>query len=99
MSAHAFPLHLFFRKDLDELVFEYANCSYHFGPIVALDAAVRKPLLVTAGVDRFIRVWNYMTMTQEIAKEFAEEAYCISFHPTGYVPMKNKNHNLRSSSC
>ncbi|CAG7830333.1 unnamed protein product [Allacma fusca] len=70
-------------KDLNELVFEYANCSFHFGPVVALDVAVRKSLVVTAGTDRFIRIWNYATMVQENSREFAEEIYCVSFHPTG----------------
>lgn len=65
------------------MFFEYALASFHYGAVIAMDVAVRKSLFVTVGADHFIRVWNYMTMTQEASKEFAEEIFSISFHPTG----------------
>lgn len=65
------------------MVFEFANCSYHFGAVLSLDIAIRKSLLVTCGKDKFIRVWNFLTMTQEAQAEFAEEINCVAIHPTG----------------
>jgi len=65
------------------MIFELANCSYHFGAILSLDVAIRKSLIVTCGADKFIRVWNFLTMSQEAAKEFAEDIYSVSIHPTG----------------
>ena len=38
----------------------------HDGPILCVDAAVQKPLAVTVGTDRKVRVWNYLTSTCEI---------------------------------
>lgn len=70
-------------KEEDEMYFELANASYHFGAILSLDVAIRKSLVVTCGVDKFIRVWNFLTMSQEAAREFAEDIYCVSIHPTG----------------
>lgn len=70
-------------KEPEEMYFELANASYHFGAILSLDCAIRKSLVVTCGVDKFIRVWNFLTMSQEAAREFAEDIYCVSIHPTG----------------
>ncbi len=68
------------------MMFEYASCGFHYGAIIAIDVAIRKSLFVTAGADKFIRVWNYVTMAQEAAKEEDEDIFCISFHPTGTAP-------------
>jgi hypothetical protein len=65
------------------MIFEYANCAYHYGAIVGLDVAIRKSLIVTCGVDKFIRIWNFLSMTQEAQAEFAEEIYSVAIHPTG----------------
>jgi len=65
------------------MYFEYACAAFHYGAIIAMDVAVRKSLFVTLGADKYIRVWNYITMGLEASKEFAEEIFCISFHPTG----------------
>ncbi len=65
------------------MVFEFANCSYHYGSVLSMDVAIRKSLLVTCGADKFIRVWNFLAMTQEAQAEFAEDIYCVSMHPTG----------------
>ena len=46
-------------------------------------AAVRKQLVATCGVDRYVRVWNYKDNTAEIAKEFDDTPQGISFHPNG----------------
>lgn len=70
-------------KEPEEMLFELANASYHFGAVLGVDYAIRKSLVVTCGVDKFIRVWNFLTMSQEAAREFAEDIYCVSIHPTG----------------
>jgi WD40 repeat protein len=49
-----------------------------------MDICVRKPLIVTCGADKFIRVWNYEEKTIEAYKSYTEEAYCVSFHPSGF---------------
>ena len=43
----------------------------------------RKPIVVTCGVDRSIKVWNYLTLELELSKEFEESVHSVALHPTG----------------
>ena len=52
--------------------------------INGLDVAVRKPLLVTCGVDCTVRLWNYSTKVQELVKSFPEEPHSVAIHPSGH---------------
>ena len=49
-----------------------------------MDICLRKPLIVTCGVDCTVRVWNHVTKTQVMAKSFPEEPYSVSMHPSGF---------------
>lgn len=51
--------------------------------ITGLDTCIRKPLVVTCGMDRSVRVWNYMEKTTDLMKVFNEEALSVAFHPSG----------------
>ncbi|RLN97001.1 hypothetical protein BBJ28_00009119, partial [Nothophytophthora sp. Chile5] len=51
--------------------------------VTGMDVCVRKPLLVTCGLDRTVRVWNYMERTCEVSKRFNEEAFSVACHPSG----------------
>uniref|UniRef100_H3GPP5 Uncharacterized protein n=1 Tax=Phytophthora ramorum TaxID=164328 RepID=H3GPP5_PHYRM len=51
--------------------------------VTGMDVCVRKPLLVTCGLDRTVRVWNYIERTCEVAKRFNEEAFSVACHPSG----------------
>ena len=57
--------------------------AYHVGRITGLDICVRKPILVTCGVDKTVRVWNYHEKTCEIMKFFHEDAFSVALHPSG----------------
>ena len=63
-------------------VFSY---PFHCGSITGVDVCQRKPLVVTCGADRSIRVWNYLTMELELSKEFEETVESVALHPTGMV--------------
>jgi WD40 repeat protein len=67
----------------DEVVFQTLAEPFHSGPVLGLDTCVRKPLVVTSGKDRTIRVWNTMSHRLEVVKTFATEAYSVSMHPSG----------------
>ena len=56
-------------------------------------AAVRKQLVATCGVDRYVRVWNYKDNTAEIAKEFDDTPQGISFHPNGLQVCHSLTHD------
>jgi len=72
-----------FLKAEDSAV-EHALTSFHSGPIFGLDVCVRKPLVVTCGTDKSVRIWNYVDKTQELCKVFNEEAFSVAFHPSGF---------------
>ncbi|XP_010370157.1 cilia- and flagella-associated protein 57 isoform X1 [Rhinopithecus roxellana] len=64
--------------------FEYLMYPLHSAPITGLATCIRKPLIATCSLDRSIRIWNYETNTLELFKEYQEEAYSISLHPSGH---------------
>lgn len=39
--------------------------------------------MVTCGVDRTIRVWNYLSLEMELTKEFEEHVSSVALHPSG----------------
>lgn len=57
--------------------------EYGKSTITGMDVCVRKPLVVTCGLDRSVRVWNYIEKNTELSKTFAEEAFSVAFHPSG----------------
>jgi len=65
-------------------VFESVLTPFHTGPILGMDVCTRKPLVVTCGLDKSVRVWNYLEKTCELCKFFNEEAYSVAFHPSGF---------------
>eukprot|EP00931_Biecheleriopsis_adriatica_P073734 TRINITY_DN47969_c0_g1_i1.p1 TRINITY_DN47969_c0_g1~~TRINITY_DN47969_c0_g1_i1.p1 ORF type:complete len:1245 (+),score=388.72 TRINITY_DN47969_c0_g1_i1:82-3735(+) len=65
-------------------VFEPVLTPFHTGAILGMDVCTRKPLVVTCGNDKSVRVWNYVEKTCELCKFFNEEAYSVAFHPSGF---------------
>merc|ERR1719408_1026860 len=65
-------------------VFEPVLTPFHTGAILGMDVCIRKPLVVTCGMDKSVRVWNYLDKTCELWKIFNEEAYSVAFHPSGF---------------
>ncbi|XP_032349913.1 cilia- and flagella-associated protein 57 isoform X3 [Camelus ferus] len=64
--------------------FEYLMHPLHSASITGLASCIRKPLIATCSVDRSVRIWNYESNTLELFKEYQEEAYTISLHPSGH---------------
>ena len=72
--------------------------GFHSGPIVSMDLAIQRPLILTcSSKDASIRVWNYLTFTCEVyknlhdAKDIAgladalnRQVISAAFHPSGY---------------
>ncbi|NXX79282.1 CFA57 protein, partial [Urocolius indicus] len=63
--------------------FVYLNFPLHSASITGLDICIWKPILATCSLDRSVRIWNYKRKTLELYKEYREEAYTVSLHPTG----------------
>ncbi|TMW62220.1 hypothetical protein Poli38472_009713 [Pythium oligandrum] len=69
---------------------EYVLTSFHRPSettgqmhVTGMDVCVRKPILVTCGLDKTVRVWNYLERSCEVAKQFTEEAHSVACHPSG----------------
>eukprot|EP00397_Hematodinium_sp_SG-2012_P002542 GEMP01002549.1.p1 GENE.GEMP01002549.1~~GEMP01002549.1.p1 ORF type:complete len:1215 (+),score=317.57 GEMP01002549.1:306-3950(+) len=82
-------------KTEDGPSFDYLLTSFHTGSILGVDICARKPLIVTCGADKTIRVWNYITKTCELWKAFNEEAYSVAFHPSGFHLIAGFSDKLR----
>ena len=67
----------------EEMVFELLSNPFHSKAVTGIDACVKKPLVATCSADKTVRVWNYLDMTLELKKTFVEEAFSVSFHPSG----------------
>ncbi|XP_017656671.1 cilia- and flagella-associated protein 57 isoform X2 [Nannospalax galili] len=64
--------------------FEYLLYPLHCASITGLATCIRKPLIATCSLDRSVRIWNYESNTLELFKEYQEEAYTVSLHPSGH---------------
>ncbi|KAJ0409484.1 hypothetical protein P43SY_002374 [Pythium insidiosum] len=70
--------------DVDYVVAAFHRPNEHgVRHVTGMDVCVRKPILVTCGLDRTVRVWNYLDRSCEVAKQFSEEAHSVSCHPSG----------------
>jgi hypothetical protein len=67
----------------DEMNFEPLALPTHHLTISGLDLCLRKPLCVTTGLDRSVRVWNYVQKSVEAMKFFNEQPISVAFHPSG----------------
>ncbi|NWW51325.1 CFA57 protein, partial [Pedionomus torquatus] len=75
--------------------FAYLNFSLHSASITGLDICIWKSILATCSLDRSVRIWNYKMNTLELYKEYREEAYAISLHPTGLFCLVGFSDKLR----
>ncbi|GMI47566.1 hypothetical protein TrCOL_g2169 [Triparma columacea] len=88
----------------DSMNFELLMAPFH-GPgksgssqITGIDTCIWKPLVVTCGLDRTVRVWNYLEKSLELMKEFQEEAHSIALHPSGLYVIVGFTDRLRLCS-
>jgi WD40 repeat protein/chromosome segregation ATPase len=72
--------------------------GFHCGPVTGLDVCVRKPLVVTCGADRTVRVWNYLEKTIELSKTFPDTPLTVTIHPSGLYIVVGFSDKLRVMS-
>ncbi|NWQ73156.1 CFA57 protein, partial [Columbina picui] len=75
--------------------FVYLNYPLHSASITGLDMCIWKPILATCSLDRSVRIWNYKMNTLELYKEYREEAYTVSIHPSGLFCLVGFSDKLR----
>ncbi|KAE8609812.1 hypothetical protein XENTR_v10011917 [Xenopus tropicalis] len=79
----------------EDAYFEYLTESWHSSSITGLSICVRKPLIATCSLDRSVRIWNFENNTLELYKEYQEEAYSVSLHPSGLYVLVGFSDKLR----
>ncbi|CAH2310484.1 cilia- and flagella-associated 57 [Pelobates cultripes] len=79
----------------DDAYFEYLSEQWHSAPITGLGICVRKPLLATCSLDKSIRIWNYENNSLELYREYQEEVYSVSLHPSGLYALVGFSDKLR----
>ena len=58
----------------------------HIGPVIAMDLCYSRPLLITAGSDHTVRLWNSSKHRCEITHPTpAEEVTSVALHPLGFT--------------
>lgn len=68
---------------------EFLMTSFHSpnergeAAITGIDVAMWKPLVVTCGLDRTVRLWNTHDRRLELMRELDDEPVCLSVHPSG----------------
>eukprot|EP01038_Epipyxis_sp_PR26KG_P006512 gene6512-8950_t len=65
------------------LTFFHAPNSRGDCSITGIDTALWKPIVVTCGRDKSLRVWNLSEKRMELMKRFEDEPLSLSVHPTG----------------
>ncbi|XP_068808899.1 cilia- and flagella-associated protein 57 isoform X1 [Struthio camelus] len=78
--------------------FIHLNFPLHSDSITGLDICIRRPIVATCSLDRSVRIWNYKTNTLELYKQYQEEAYTVSLHPTGLFCLVGFSDKLRLTS-
>lgn len=79
----------------EEMKFKPLAVPFHCGAITGLDVCTRKPEIVTCGMDKSIRVWNYQTRNVELITYFNETPLSVAFHPSGLHVLVGFSDKLR----
>ena len=55
----------------------------HTSRVTSMDIALKKPFIVTSGMDKTVKVWNYETNKIETEWSMTEEPQIVGIHPSG----------------
>ena len=66
-------------------VFKRLPIGFHCDAVTGADVCAQKSVVVTASVDKHIRVWNFVQKTLEIDKKFDEDVLSVAIHPSGCI--------------
>lgn len=56
---------------------------FHRNQVTSLDLAIRRPLLASCGPDKSVRIWNTADTSPEVVRQFMDDPYALSLHPSG----------------
>ena len=57
--------------------------KFHNKEITCIDVAKQKALIATCSKDKYIKIWNFISLNLEVEQLFDEEPKKLAFHPNG----------------
>ncbi|KAF1330075.1 Wd repeat-containing protein 65, partial [Globisporangium splendens] len=63
---------------------EFTRHGFQVGGIVQVDICIQRPILVSCGTDKSVRVWNYELRHYEVLHACSEEPLALGLHPCGF---------------
>lgn len=69
--------------------------SLHIDGIISMSICSWKPILMTAGKDQTVRIWNYETGQVELVKKYLVDVSVIGLHPAGILVAVGFSDQLR----
>ncbi|KAK1939385.1 Cilia- and flagella-associated protein 57 [Phytophthora citrophthora] len=63
---------------------EFIRHGHQIGPVLQVDVCIQRPIVVTCGTDKTIRVWNFELNHYELLHHCPEEPTTIAVHPSGF---------------
>ncbi|EEY69422.1 WD domain-containing protein, putative [Phytophthora infestans T30-4] len=63
---------------------ELIRHSHQIGPVLQVDVSVQRPIVVTCGTDKTVRVWNFELNHYELLSQCPEEPTTVAVHPSGF---------------
>ncbi|KAL3131590.1 hypothetical protein ABBQ38_007889 [Trebouxia sp. C0009 RCD-2024] len=79
----------------DEMNFELVTQSFHSAEILSIASCIRKPLVASVSSDHTVRLWNFLDKSTELVKNFTEDCYSVSVHPSGLIVLLGFADKLR----
>jgi WD40 repeat protein len=67
----------------------------HSDAITSMDTCFQRPIVVTAGRDQRINIWNYRTWECLLTDKVTDEPSCIACHPTGSLLLVGSKERVR----
>jgi len=58
--------------------------GHQVGPVLQVDVCVQRPIVVTCGTDKTVRVWNFELHHYELLHHCPEEPTTVAVHPSGF---------------
>ncbi|KAJ5073214.1 cilia- and flagella-associated protein [Anaeramoeba ignava] len=69
--------------------------NFHCKKIVGVDCCLQRPVFITVSNDKTVKIWNYEDGKLVMTKEFAENPFSVSFHPSGLMALVGFSDKLR----
>ena len=69
--------------------------GFHVGSVHCMDVCSSKPLLVTGGKDKVVRIVNFATWESVMSEKMNEDILSVAIHPSGYMVLVSVRDRVR----